>query len=684
MIAVAIGLVFMIVAFAGSVVARPVPAPPAFDVNEAYVKYVEETLVSYGTWEGYGFRATGSSAEYAAASFISKQMKSIGLSSVRMEPVPVDAWEFKGASLEVYGSEGSFSFIASSMGGVPGTPAGGVSGPIVYVGRGAPGEYPADGVTDKLLLVDWDADWFWVNLIGHQATVCGAKGVIISTMNHPAYYEMPDSIGSFDATYDDDWVPLIVISRNDGFTIMDMLAKGPVQGTMVSNATITLAEDGGTGYNVVGVLRGKDHEHPILILGHHDAWFYGASDDTSAIAGMLSWAKAMKVSKFVPKHDLYFIATTGEEYGNTDAYYEWLVGAWYMITQAHPDWGQKAIAFVNLEGLGGQWYDGSIGPFSARSNYQFAPLVRKVFSENPQMLAGGWTVNTRLSSWQDGWTLTAAGIPGITFSNVIPNYDMVYHTNYDNLALMNYSRLATQVELMQKVLVEIDAAKVLPYMFSERAYDLATSVDPVDYEHIGVDVNALYDAISEFRALAMKFDAVQGKIKASDAADANSLLMTLSQLIGQEWTALSCWDSTIYPTQQVEWDATWLTDALDYLKKGQLNAALDELRNVGLTWNAFFDYTVWSWENSRHAPGAEHLNWGAQGHLAPYVDIYAAYVSLRDNYPGGPPYDYDWEIQQLESVLASELEELQYRVSAETDQVQMANSLLAQLIALAG
>ena len=676
-----VAFVFVIVAFGGTGLSLSASADSVLPVSEAYEQYVEEYLTGLGTWPGWGFRAAGSTAEDQATQFIEQEMLDIGLTNVRREIVPVDAWDFMGASLTVTDSVGeTMTFTASSMGGVPGTDDDGLTGEIVYVDRGNPQNYPADGVEGKLLLVDWDADWFWVNLIGHQATISGAKGVIISTMSHPSYYEWEDSLGSFDATYDDDWVPLIVISRTDGWKVVDMLEDGPVMGTMVSHVTLTI---NGDGHNVVGVYEGRDHDHPILILGHHDAWFYGASDDTSSIAGILAWARAMKDVGYVPDHDLYIIATTGEEYGNTDAYYEWLVGAWYMITQAHPDWAEMAIAFLNVEGLGGAWFDGTSGPFTARTNYQLAPLVRQVFGDNPDLLPDGWGVTTSLSSWQDGWHLTAAGIPGITFSDTVPGYDAIYHTNMDNLDLIHYDDMAVQVQAMHKVLVAIDTAGILPYKFSERAVNLARSVDPKDYASIGVDVDGLYDAISEFRSLARKYDKVAYKLSEADQAEANALLMQVSQLINSEWTALSCWDGVIYPTQQVEWDCIWLTEALEFLKNGDLNGALDELLNVGLTWNAFFDYEVWKWENDRHAPGAVHLNWGAQGHLAPYVDIYAPYVSLRDKYEVGGSMDYSLEMEELQKVLDSEKMELEKRVQTETEQVKQVNMMLKDLISLA-
>jgi hypothetical protein len=253
----------------------------------------------------------------------------------------------------------------------------------------------------------------------------------------------------------------------------------------------------------------------------------------------------------------------------------------------------------------------------------------------------------------------------------------------DNLQLIHYDDMAMQVKVMHKVLEAIDSAKILPYKFSERAFDIAKSVDPRDYGYIGVDVSGLDMAISEFRSLARKYDKVADKLTTADQEKANELLMQVSQLINNEWTALSCWDGVIYPTQQVEWDCTWLTEALAFLKKGDLNGALDELWNVGLTWNAFFDYEVWAWENARHAPGAPHLNWGAQGHLAPYVDIYEPYVSLREKYENGGLNDFSWEMAALEEVLASEKIELKKRVELEKQQVMMVNGMLSELLKLA-
>ncbi len=61
---------------------------------------------------------------YRLLQFILEEMMSpeIGLVDVRREIVPVDAWDFMGASLTVTDADGmTKTFDASSLGGVPGT-----------------------------------------------------------------------------------------------------------------------------------------------------------------------------------------------------------------------------------------------------------------------------------------------------------------------------------------------------------------------------------------------------------------------------------------------------------------------------------------------------------------------------------------------------------------------------------
>ena len=100
-------------------------------VASGYTTDAEDYLTSLGTDPILGFRLAGTSAEHAASYYVRDQLTGMGLSDVRLEAVPVDAWDFKGASVSLGGK----TFTASSFAGVPGT-AGPLEAEIVYVGNG--------------------------------------------------------------------------------------------------------------------------------------------------------------------------------------------------------------------------------------------------------------------------------------------------------------------------------------------------------------------------------------------------------------------------------------------------------------------------------------------------------------------------------------------------------------------
>ena len=107
----------------------------------------------------------------------------------------------------------------------------------------------------------------------------------------------------------------------------------PIKARIVCFSTVRSS----IGWNTVGYILGRRTDEYILPAAHHDAWFYGAMDDAAAVAAVLTLAKAIKESGYVQERILVFMTHTGEEYGTVDAYYDWLRGAWWRITQAHPE-----------------------------------------------------------------------------------------------------------------------------------------------------------------------------------------------------------------------------------------------------------------------------------------------------------------------------------------------------------
>ncbi len=74
-------------------------------VDNLFSRGFPQGLVTYfcslGTNPELGFRWAGTSAEQAVSRRVADEMRAMGLRNVRLEPVPVDVFEFEKASLAV-------------------------------------------------------------------------------------------------------------------------------------------------------------------------------------------------------------------------------------------------------------------------------------------------------------------------------------------------------------------------------------------------------------------------------------------------------------------------------------------------------------------------------------------------------------------------------------------------------
>jgi len=101
-------LPFLLLIAAASCVRTP-DATAAFDksvdklVTEGFPQALETYFCSLGTNPDLGFRWAGTTAERAVGERVAAEMRAMGLANVRLEPVPVDVFEFEKASLTVGG-----------------------------------------------------------------------------------------------------------------------------------------------------------------------------------------------------------------------------------------------------------------------------------------------------------------------------------------------------------------------------------------------------------------------------------------------------------------------------------------------------------------------------------------------------------------------------------------------------
>ncbi len=638
-----------------------------------YLREVTETLTGFGDTPA-GWRPGGSPANLDAVEWIAHEMREVGMTQVAKLPVPIDRWVFRGASVAVSGGD---TYDASSWGGVPGTPAGGITAEVLDLGSGQAADYEGVDATGKIVLVNWAYGDYWVNRHGHQATLEGALAVIFytGTTAGGAFYNVrDDGLLSFDGTYDDDWVPFVFVTRNAANQLRADIAARKTTVTLTSNVELTRAEDGGVGYNVLGSIRGSDRSDEFIIFtGHHDAWFRGAADDATAVAAMLAIGKAVRDTGFRPRRTLLFLASTNEEYGYTDAYYEWLVGCWYAVTKQRPDWGRKAILSLDFELLG----TGDPGErLLIRTHSELlAHAVEKQLSDPSRTPFGAISQNVVWAN-ADHFTLTAAGIPGIYFNTVGTGYlTRNYHTNYDVLSNVNFDYLRQNIEVVNDIWVDHDRSTLPLLDFVARAVEAETRVayqaEPgVPLADLpGVDARAverLSAAVAAFRSAAESLDSRLAKTRCHRPEKVGGTMLSVERDLLTELVALDVFDQYIFPHQQLQRDATRMHLAVRALEAGDPALANDTyVGRTGLT-NAGrrFAYEAFVAELARHEPSGDRLQWGAQAHLATYVDLWKEYHSIASKIGAGlsDPQDYADEIESLRVKLRPVYRELNRRL----------------------
>jgi hypothetical protein len=358
--------------------------------------------------------------------------------------------------------------------------------------------------------------------------------------------------------------------------------------------------------------------------------------------------------------------TTAEEFGYTNSWYDWSIGAWYAITQAHPEWAGRIRAFLNMETMA------SGGPVAMGTSPDLAPWLGSEAKAQSSLLTMGYDVNVPASTWQDAWTFTAAGVPSVVFSaGGMP--DGTYHTQYRTPEFLVWPDMAKIAKFLHLVQERLDGG-LLPYRLPSRAHEVAAAVDPQALGEAGADpaiVDRLDAAVRAFVRAAEAYQERKGSIPEADQAAANETLLEIQRLINGNLTALSAWDWTAYPHEQVLIDVQSLNGAISALHEGRTGRALSALANVALTWyGLYFSHDVYTYDLERRLPSHPRVTWGAQGHLINYLDVIPQYREIERG---------TWDVgtvKELKKMRNTDLADLDSRLAEMAEVLEEVTSLI--------
>jgi hypothetical protein len=588
-----------------SIARREAAADRAVDAATAHAFVVRLAAVGAGH---LGFRVAGTPEDDEACALVAEEMARIGLEQIATEPVPVDAWRFTGASLSVAGRQ----FGCSSFGGVAGTPSGGIEGEMVSVGEGTRKELRGLDLRGRIAVFDWRGDQlYWPSLTVAELGHAGAVGAVCTCLPGAGYYQAARSLGSFDAMGLAGSPPFVYLPSEHAAGVIARLRGGErLVGRVSIDAELT---HGATAHNVVGVLPGRSHDAPIVIGGHHDAWFAGAFDDASGVAATLAIARALADIEYEPEHTIVFTSHTAEEYGRADAQFDWLIGAWWQIAHEHPDWAQRALLYMNIEGTGMAGM-----PSVVDSPPELRRFARRVVARARRdgLLPHGIVYDVPRTGTEQ-WPWAAAGVPSLGVADAVPQYmQAVYHTQHDTPAIVDRDGLADGIRLYTRLVMAADCEPESLLDLAARSRHVRRKSGLASLDACGVETLRVRAALHRHEAAASR---------PVGYAVARAAFRAVATAI----EGLNARDKQDMSHRQAAIDLAALSDGERSLARGHQPGATAALERVGR--NALAERLsepVFEHDAARHQASHPGVTWAAPHHT-PSANLWRELASLR-------------------------------------------------------
>jgi len=621
-------------------------SPVEAAVDEEFMRSLVERMSAIGS-SSLGFRVAGTPEEDEVCALLADTMRSIGLADVHLEPVPVDGWRFRGATLAAAGE----SFPCASFGGSPPTPPGGIGAELVFAGRGSRAELARAGVQDKIVLIDWPGDHFlWPSVTAAEATHAGALAVVCACLPGGRYYQADGALGAFDGIWFGGSVPLATIAGDSALRLIDLQRSGPVPARLTLDIELL---PGATGHNTAGTLPGRRSGPPIVVAGHHDGWFFGSFDDATGVASTLGIAKAMLDAGHVPQRPIVFGSHTAEEYGLADSAFDWLIGASWRVNEEHRDWGRSVPFYLNVEGSGMPL------PMFIDTPPELRRFCRRVCmgARRDGLLPYGVLYGIPRTGTEQ-WPYLAAGIPSLNVNTLPKSYwHTEYHTQFDTTEIISFPDLVRETRLYARFVMAADAAPERLLDLPARASDVRRHGRIDAAQAAGFETRHVNAALGRFETAARN----GAGWRASRAAFA-TVARTLESIHARDKQSQLHLQALI--------DVESLDAALEAVERQNLGAAARAATRSGRNGLArYVGREVFALDAARHRPDHPGFGWAANARTTPSPGLWDELASLRGEPGSRPPGPWlARSLRHKRSTSARELQRRLDRIAAAFDQ----------------
>ena len=391
--------------------------------------------------EDIGERRAGTKGETAAANYLVHQFKRFSLAPVQAEPFPCTSVRGSRVELHIQTGQKFHRIPARSLVGAAATPAKGISGELVWIEMPEQARrFFTPALRGKIIV-----------LFGPLPTNVDLHRKLVS-LSPAAIIHVDDRL-PFDWPKDDGVYPLW--ARSFGMpptvTIPYRIAWDLKNaGARRAKLRVTLNQTQSTSQNVVGEIRGRRSELPlVLVSAHHDTQCNntGADDNASGVVAVLELAAMF--SRARPLRTIRFVSFGTEE--------QLSVGSAHYV-QEHRNTLSGIGAVLNMDSIASVLGHNAV---LHAGKTEFGQCVTKLLSQH------GLDVSESADAcpFVDAFPFTVSGIPSITLMrpNMIGLMRWQHHSAFDNLNEVSLAEAAKSVRAMAGLLAFLANRTAWPF-----------------------------------------------------------------------------------------------------------------------------------------------------------------------------------------------------------------------------
>lgn len=296
-------------------------------------------------------------------------------------------------------------------------------------------------------------------------------------------------------------IPVVTVSRDGGEYLKRLSQQGPIR--------VRVKTETWTGWKklplAVAQLNGSEEpEKFIMVSGHIDSWYYGATDNATANACILELARVLARQRAQLKRSVRFIWWSGHSHGR-------YAGSTWYVDNHWEDVHRNCVVHINVDSLGSK---GATDYSEIMVTSEMKELGESVIRDVTDQSTTGRRMHRAgdQSFWGAGipamyMLLSRVPLEGSGADLLAPGVGWWWHTAHDTLDKVDRDILLLDTRVYLATIWRLATEPVLPISLKPLAQELISHLDRLTAEAGGsFDLAPAVRAARKFQETADRFD----------------------------------------------------------------------------------------------------------------------------------------------------------------------------------